>query len=98
MSGTLGFGLDLLQQLNIRLIVPERAGLGGSTFQTKKSLKSFAMDIQALLNEQSIDTFSVIGFSQGAVFAIPLPIIASQIHCLLFLGKTNLNTQILAQN
>ncbi|MEY0980467.1 alpha/beta fold hydrolase [Providencia alcalifaciens] len=72
MSGTLGFGLDLLQQLNIRLIVPERAGLGGSTFQTKKSLKSFAMDIQALLNEQSIDTFSVIGFSQGAVFAMAI--------------------------
>ncbi|MDH2370908.1 alpha/beta fold hydrolase [Providencia rettgeri] len=72
MSGSLGFGLDLLEQLNIRLIVPERAGLGESTFHPEKSLKSFAMDVQALLNEQSITRFSVVGFSQGAVFAMAI--------------------------
>ncbi|MEQ5571171.1 alpha/beta hydrolase, partial [Escherichia coli] len=72
MSGSLGFGLDLLEKLNIRLIVPERAGLGESTFHPEKSLKSFAMDVQALLNEQSITRFSVVGFSQGAVFAMAL--------------------------
>lgn len=70
MSGSLGFGLDLLEKLNIRLIVPERAGLGESTFHPEKSLKSFAMDVQALLDEQSITQFSVVGFSQGAVFAM----------------------------
>ncbi len=62
MSGSLGFGLDLLEKLNIRLIVPERAGLGESTFHPEKSLKSFAMDVQALLDEQSITQFSVVGF------------------------------------
>lgn len=70
MSGSLGFGLDLLEKLNIRLIVPERAGLGDSTFDAQKSLKSCAMDIQALLEHQAIQQFSVIGFSQGAVFAM----------------------------
>lgn len=70
MSGSLGFGLDLLEQFNIRLIVPERAGLGESTYHSEKSLKSFAADVQTLLDEQSITHFSVIGFSQGAVFAM----------------------------
>lgn len=70
MSGNLGFGLDLLEKFNIRLIVPERAGLGDSTFDAQKSLKSSAMDVQALLEHQAIQQFALIGFSQGAVFAM----------------------------
>ncbi|EPL6456326.1 alpha/beta fold hydrolase [Providencia rettgeri] len=70
MSGNLGFGLDLLEKYNIRLIVPERAGLGDSTFHAHKSLKSVALDIQALLDNQGIKQFSVLGFSQGGVFAM----------------------------
>lgn len=70
MSGNLGFGLDLLKKSNIRLIVPERAGLGDSTFHAQKSLKSMALDIQALLDNQGIKRFSVLGFSQGGVFAM----------------------------
>ncbi|WP_369310409.1 alpha/beta fold hydrolase [Providencia rettgeri] len=70
MSGNLGFGLDLLEKYHIRLIVPERAGLGESTFHAQKSLKSVALDIQALLNNQGITQFSVLGFSQGGVFAM----------------------------
>lgn len=70
MSGNLGFGLDLLEKYNIRLIVPERAGLGDSTFHAHKSLKSVAFDIQALLDNLAIKQFSVLGFSQGGVFAM----------------------------
>lgn len=70
MSGNLGFGLDLLEKYNIRLIVPERAGLGDSTFHAHKSFKSVALDIQALLDNQGIKQFSVLGFSQGGVFAM----------------------------
>lgn len=70
MSGNLGFGLDLLEKYNIRLIVPERAGLGDSTFHAHKSLKSVALDIQALLDNQGIKQFSVLVFSQGGVFAM----------------------------
>lgn len=72
MSGTLGFGLEQLDLLNIRLIVPERAGLGESSQDPQKSLSRFAADIDALLQAQQIEQYSVIGFSQGAVFAMAL--------------------------
>lgn len=72
MSGTLGFGIDLLDRLNIRLIVPERAGLGGSSPDLHKSLSNFATDIDILLKSQKIEQYSVVGFSQGSVFAMAL--------------------------
>lgn len=72
MSGILGFGIELLDKLNIRLIVPERAGLGRSSIDPQKSLASFAADVNALLNSQQIEQYSVVGFSQGAVFAMAL--------------------------
>lgn len=72
MSGTLGFGIDLLDKLNIRLMVPERAGLGGSSLDLQKSLPSFAKDIDILLKSQKIEQYSVVGFSQGSVFAMAL--------------------------
>lgn len=73
MSGLLGVDVNILNKLNIRLITPSRAGLGDSTFEPKKTLKSFSEDILFLLNQHlSINKFSVIGFSQGAVYAMAL--------------------------
>lgn len=72
MSGTLGFGINLLEALNIRLITPERAGLGQSTVDPQKSLARFASDIDELLKHLQIKQYSVVGFSQGAVFAMAL--------------------------
>lgn len=87
MSGSLGFGIDLLEALNLRLIVPERAGLGYSTQDPQKSLKSFADEIQLLLAAQHIQDFSVIGFSQGAVFAMALAYYASPVSLSLVSGQ-----------
>lgn len=87
MSGSLGFGLDLLDSLNIRLITPDRAGLGYSSQHPQKSLQSFAMDIQALLISLHIQHFSVVGFSQGAVFAMALAYYSSPISLSLISGQ-----------
>ncbi len=87
MSGSLGFGLEQLNALNIRLIVPERAGLGCSSQHPHKTLKSFADDIQALLNNQQIERFSVSGFSQGAVFAMALAYYCSPIALSIISGQ-----------
>lgn len=72
MSGLLGVDNRLLYKLNIRLITPTRPGLGDSTFDPKKSLKSFSKDILFLLDYLNIENINVMGFSQGAVFAMAL--------------------------
>ena len=73
MSGLLGVDINILNELNIRLITPSRAGLGDSTFDPNKTLKSFSEDILFLLNHHlNINKFNVIGFSQGAVYAMAL--------------------------
>ncbi|WP_337241844.1 alpha/beta hydrolase [Proteus faecis] len=72
MSGLLGVEIDLLNKLNIRLITPTRPGLGDSTFDPQKSLKSCSKDIIFLLDHLRIKNFNVMGFLQGAVFAMAL--------------------------
>lgn len=72
MSGLLGVDIGLLNRLNIRLIAPTRPGLGDSTFDPKKSLKSFSEDILFLLDHLCIKSINVMGFSQGAIFAMAL--------------------------
>lgn len=72
MSGLLGVDIEYLNKLNIRLITPTRPGLGNSTFDPHKTLKSFSQDILFLLEHLNIKNFNVVGFSQGAVFAMAL--------------------------
>ena len=73
MSGLLGVDVNILNKLNIRLITPSRAGLGDSSFDSEKTLKSFSEDIIFLLNQHlKINKFNVIGFSQGAIYAMAL--------------------------
>lgn len=87
MSGSFGFGLDLLDTLNIRLITPDRAGLGYSSVHPQKSLQSFANDIQALLASLHIQNFSIVGFSQGGVFAMALAYYCNPISLSLVSGQ-----------
>ncbi|AUT92134.1 TPA: alpha/beta hydrolase [Proteus mirabilis] len=72
MSGLLSMDAELLTKLNIRLITPTRPGLGESTFDPKKTLKSFSSDVLFLLAYLNIKNISVIGSSQGAVFAMAI--------------------------
>lgn len=72
MSGSLGFGLSYLEHENIRLITPDRPGLGDSSPDAGKSLKSFAADVTFLMQSLGYPRFRAAGFSQGAVYAMAL--------------------------
>lgn len=72
MSGSLGFGAASLQALNIRVIAPDRPGLGGSDPHPEKTLSSWCRDTAELLASQKITAPLCLGFSQGAPFAFAL--------------------------
>jgi pimeloyl-ACP methyl ester carboxylesterase len=68
---------ELLQSLNVRLIVPDRPGMGLSDFQPMRRILDFPNDVLALANHLSIERFSVLAYSLGGpyglacAFAIP---------------------------
>jgi pimeloyl-ACP methyl ester carboxylesterase len=72
MSSSLGFGEELLASLSIRLICVDRAGLGRSAPDPHKSFESYAADVAVVLATQDIARPAVVGFSQGAPFALGL--------------------------
>ncbi|MEQ8417549.1 MAG: alpha/beta hydrolase [Imperialibacter sp.] len=53
-------------ELGIRIISPERPGIGLSTFQPNRTFLDWASDIEDLANCLNIDSFSVFGLSGGA--------------------------------
>lgn len=72
MAGALPFGSDAAERLSLRIISVDRPGLGGSDEHCEKNFESWAKDIAELLKSFGCDTAPVIGFSQGAVFALAL--------------------------
>lgn len=72
MAGALPFGSDAAERLSLRIISVDRPGLGGSDEHREKNFESWAKDIAELLKSFGCDTAPVIGFSQGAVFALAL--------------------------
>lgn len=60
----------LLTELNIRLIVPERAGFGLSDPHRGRGLSDFAADVVTLADALSLDRFAVLGVSCGAPYAL----------------------------
>lgn len=74
MSGSLGFGEDILDDLGLRLIAPDRPGLGASDPHPEKTLASWADDIAHL----DLRDAAAVGFSQGGPFALALaPLVES---------------------
>ncbi|GAA4019651.1 alpha/beta hydrolase [Allokutzneria multivorans] len=69
-SRRLGFGTDSLPAMNVRLISVDRPGLGASDPQPGRSLTSWADNIAHLLKARSLGVPAVVGFSQGAPFAL----------------------------
>jgi pimeloyl-ACP methyl ester carboxylesterase len=53
----------------IRLIAPERAGFGISTFHRNRTLASHAADVAALADQLEIERFAVTGVSGGGPYA-----------------------------
>jgi len=71
-SSSLGFGADVLAELGLRLRCVDRAGLGRSDPDPDKTLASYAADVRAVLADDGLAAAPVIGFSQGAPFAVAL--------------------------
>lgn len=54
----------------VRIIAPDRPGMGQSTFQTDRRILDWPQDVQALLTHLSIAEFAVIGTSAGTPYAL----------------------------
>lgn len=71
-AGTLGFGLDCLDELGIRMIAPDRPGLGQSDPDPRKTLESVAADFGDLIRHLGAEAVPVAAVSQGVPFALAL--------------------------
>lgn len=60
---------SLLMRLGIRLIVPERPGIGQSTPQEDRHLIDWADDIRQLADHLQLPRFHILGFSSGGPHA-----------------------------
>jgi pimeloyl-ACP methyl ester carboxylesterase len=72
MTSSFGFGSEAIRELGVRLLCVDRAGLGLSEPDPDKSLERYARDVDAVLKAQGLVRPPVIGFSQGAPFAVAL--------------------------
>jgi pimeloyl-ACP methyl ester carboxylesterase len=61
--------LTIAARLSIRLIVPERPGMGLSDFQPNRKILDWPADLEQLADSLGIGTFSVAGFSGGGPYA-----------------------------
>ena len=65
------FGSQLLaERLNIRVIAPDRPGLGLSTFQPNRRIIDWPADVVALADALGLDRFAVLGYSGGGPYAL----------------------------
>lgn len=62
--------LEILQELGIRLIIPERPGIGDSDPLPDRTVADWPKDIEALANHLHLERFSVMGFSEGTPYAL----------------------------
>lgn len=67
---TLGFGADVLEALDMRLISLDRPGLGVSTPQPSRSFRDFADDVDEFAALRGLGRPAMVGNSQGAPFAL----------------------------
>jgi pimeloyl-ACP methyl ester carboxylesterase len=56
----------------VRLITFDRPGIGGSSFQPRRSLLGLAGDVERLLDELELERVSVLGHSAGGPYALAL--------------------------
>ncbi|MEZ5206350.1 MAG: alpha/beta hydrolase [Acidimicrobiales bacterium] len=61
---------DAAQRLGIRLIAPDRPGVGGSTIQPGRTLLDWPTDVAALADHLGVDRFAVMGWSLGGQYAM----------------------------
>ena len=69
-SRWLGFGADVLEDLDVRLVSADRPGLGASDPRPGRDLDDWAVDVAALVRDRELEGPAAVGFSQGAPFAL----------------------------
>jgi len=69
-SRRLGFGADAVRALGVRLVSVDRPGLGVSTPLPGRTFEDFAQDVRQLAAALGLGRAIVVGFSQGAPFAL----------------------------
>jgi len=69
-ASSLGFATGALDRLGVRLIALDRPGLGRSDPDPGRSLLAFADDVRALAAARALGVPAIVGFSQGAPFAL----------------------------
>ena len=67
---SLGFDADILDRQGARLIAVDRPGLGASDPDPGRSLTDWAADIRHLASALGLTGYGIVGFSQGAPFAL----------------------------
>jgi pimeloyl-ACP methyl ester carboxylesterase len=70
MSASLGFGVEVLDRLELRLIGVDRPGLGLSDPAPGRTLLDWAEDVAALIHTRTLGPTPAVGFSQGGPFAL----------------------------
>jgi pimeloyl-ACP methyl ester carboxylesterase len=70
MSASLGFGVEVLDRLELRLIAVDRPGLGLSDPAPHRTLLDWAQDVAALIHTRTLGPTPAVGFSQGGPFAL----------------------------
>lgn len=69
-AASLGFGADVVDELGARLIALSRPGLGGSDPAPGRTLATWAEDVRAFCAVRGLEAPRIVGFSQGAPFAL----------------------------
>lgn len=57
-------------RLGLRMLAPDRPGFGESTYQPRRSIGSWAVDVAVLAERLGLQRFSVVGVSGGAPYAL----------------------------
>ena len=63
-------GWDAAGALGVRIVCPERPGIGKSTFQPGRSLFDWPADISELMSHLDAERFSVVGVSAATPYAL----------------------------
>ncbi len=62
-------GDEVLGRLGLRVIAPDRPGMGGSDFQSGRRITDWPTDVNALADALGLDRFAVLGNSGGGPYA-----------------------------
>ena len=61
---------DSFNSLGVRVVAPDRPGIGGSTVQPGRALNDWPADVAALADHLEAERFAVMGYSAGGPYAV----------------------------